>query len=70
MHNNYQVCPYCLNTPCHNFIYNNYPGYPYPHYPQYTPNCFPQFPNECGLLLKDYGSEPFVINIEEATTQN
>ncbi|MGI6227794.1 MAG: cupin domain-containing protein, partial [Peptococcales bacterium] len=42
----------------------------YPHYPQYTPNCFPQFPNECGLLLKDYGSEPFVINIEEATTQN
>jgi len=31
----------------------------------YCPKCPPQ-----GILLKDYGPEPFVVNIEEATLQN
>lgn len=54
-------CPYCMNTP----MYNGYKIYSYPYYrnaPQYNPEQF--------IRLKDYGPEPFVVNIEAATKQN
>ncbi|WP_053957704.1 cupin domain-containing protein [Inediibacterium massiliense] len=49
--------PYYVNTP----LYNDYRMYPYPYYNN--------DPNQC-IPLKDYGPQPFVINIEEATKQN
>jgi mannose-6-phosphate isomerase-like protein (cupin superfamily) len=58
--------------------------YPYPYYantPMYNPYFPSQFPNQhipfpCGgeygmsIKLKDYGPEPFAVNIEKATLQN
>ncbi len=72
MHNLYKPYPYpyYANTPMyssHN-MYNVYKAYPYPYRvntPMYSSNFSKQ-----SAKLKDYGSEPFVINIEEATTQN
>ncbi|QZY54525.1 cupin domain-containing protein [Crassaminicella profunda] len=66
MYNVYNLypCPYYINTP----MYNMYKTYPYPYYvniPMYSSNFSKQY-----TTLKDYGPEPFVINIEEATTQN
>ncbi len=54
-------CPYYVNKP----IYNGYKTYPYHFWnniPMYSPRKLP--------ILKDYGPEPFVINIDEATKQN
>lgn len=47
-------------------MYNNYNpnGYPSPCWPR-IPNYWRHFMN-----LRDYGPEPFVVNIEEATLQN
>ena len=68
--------PYFYNTPMMSPDMNNYPGYPsYPNYPynQETVNnpWALQFPGENGFVeLKDYGPNPFVININDATLQN
>ncbi|KJS80939.1 MAG: cupin [Peptococcaceae bacterium BICA1-8] len=63
-------CPYYANTLMYNQnnMYNGYEMYPYPYLfntPTYYPNYQDQF-----IKLKDYGPEPFVVNIEEATKQN
>lgn len=63
-------------------IYNNYNPYPYPYYQNpsmFYPYPYPYWanppmhhpgpPKHC-IELKDYGPEPFVVNIEEATKQN
>lgn len=59
MYNYYRPysCPYYVNPP----IYNGYGMYPYPYWNN-TPRQF--------IKLKDYGPEPFVINIEDVTKQN
>lgn len=67
-------------------IYNQYPGQftgQYPYYANYNPHnrmCpYPYWGNvpmynpthpRQHIILKDYGPEPFVVNIEEATKQN
>ena len=60
--NMYQ-CPYFANIP----IYNQNLCNPYPN--QYLP-CIEQTYNSKPIVLKDYGPNPFVVNIEEATKQN
>ena len=45
--------------------YSMYPYYPYFNSPMYNPHFSRQF-----TRLKDYGPNPFVINIDEATKQN
>ncbi|MDD4089355.1 MAG: cupin domain-containing protein [Tissierellia bacterium] len=68
--------PYYYNTPMINPDMNNYPGYPsYPNYPynhETVNNPWAlQYPGENGFVeLKDYGPNPFVININDATLQN
>jgi len=56
-------CPYFVNAP----MYNAYRAYPCPY-------CFntpmQSCPNQYTKHLMDYGPEPFVVNIEEATKQN
>ncbi|CAH2214812.1 cupin domain-containing protein [Tepidibacter aestuarii] len=64
MYNFYKpyIYPYYINTPMYN-LHNMY-KYPYPCWfnaPMYKK----QF-----IKLKDYGPEPFVVNIDEATKQN
>lgn len=72
MYNNYNPYPgpYCANIPMYNpyYRYGGYPIHPYPcwfnmpaHYPNYPRQFVP---------LKDYGPNPFVVNIEEAAKQN
>ena len=72
--------PYYVNTP----MYNSNKLYPCPYFvntPIYISDFWQQLPNqyisntdeaEDGTLiqLKDYGAEPFVVNINEATKQN
>jgi len=62
--------PYYGNTPMHNpnNMYNDYYHHPCPYYP-HPPMHYPCPPNH-HIKLKDYGPEPFVVNIEEATKQN
>ncbi|MBF8984735.1 cupin domain-containing protein [Lutibacter sp. B2] len=57
-------CPYYVNTP----MCNVYKTYPCPYYIN-TPMYNSDFPNQF-IELKDYGPEPFVVNIEEATKKN
>ncbi len=64
-YNDYSLCPYS-----HYFnaqMYNPY-GYPYSHWAN-VPVHYPGNPNPT-IKLKDYGPEPFVVDIEEATIQN
>lgn len=67
MYNDYRPCPYpyYFNMP----MYNPYMPYLYPRYgngPIYNnPNSWNNF-----IRLKDYGPEPFVVNIDDATEQN
>lgn len=69
--------PYFYNNPMINPDYmNNYMNtYPnYPNYP-YGENTYDpwalQYPSDNGFVeLKDYGPNPFVVNIEDATEQN
>ncbi len=51
-------------------MYNYYNAYPYP-YPYWynPPTNYPNYHHQL-IPLKDYGPEPFVFNIEEATKQN
>ena len=62
-------CPYYNSTQMYaSNIYNPYGIYPYPnwsYFPVYNPNLWNHIIN-----LRDYGPEPFVVNIEEATEQN
>lgn len=63
MYNFYKQCPKC-NTPMYN-PYNMFPN-PYWMNPQmYNQNVSNQF-----MQLKDYGPNPFVIDINKATKQN
>jgi len=72
MCDNYNPCPYpyYLNTPMYypNNMYNPYNNHLYPHWAN-TPMNYPDFWRQY-IILKDYGPEPFVVNIEEATKQN
>ena len=70
--------PYFYNNPMNPMSpdLSNYPKYPvYPDYPNnqeavYNPWSL-GYPGENGFVeLRDYGPNPFVINIEEATLQN
>ena len=73
-------CPYYVNTPMYN-VCKMYPC-PYCANPQmYNSHFFKHFTNQyipftdeaendVLIKLKDYGPEPFVVNIEEATKQN
>ncbi|MCX7920506.1 MAG: cupin domain-containing protein [Clostridia bacterium] len=77
--NMYQ-CPYNANTP----MYTAYNMYLCPYFantPMYNPDLWSQFPNQyipytnqtkasTPIILKDYGPNPFVVDIEEATKQN
>ncbi len=79
-------CPYNTNTSMYNSdnMYNAYKMYPCPYLvnnQMVNSNLWNQFPNQyipfpdgadpnVLIELKDYGSEPFVVNIEEATKQN
>ncbi|SMB80910.1 Mannose-6-phosphate isomerase, cupin superfamily [Desulfonispora thiosulfatigenes DSM 11270] len=71
MHNNYPMYPnpYCPNKPMCNPNNNCglYPMYPYPGW--YNTPYQPVQPEQ-PLKLKDYGPDPFVINIDKATKQN
>lgn len=62
-------CPYYNNTLMYNSnMYNDYMMYPYAYWanlPMYDPDFWKKL-----VELRDYGPEPFVINIEEATKQN
>lgn len=81
----YNRCPYYYNKQSmydSDNMYDQYKPYPYPRYvnrPMYTdwPDQFAnQFPladimnDECLMRLKDYGPEPFVVDINEVTKQN
>lgn len=56
-------CPYCVNTLMNNSDFS-----------KQIPNPYTPFPAETAgdslIKLKDYGPEPFVVNIEKATKQN
>lgn len=60
--------PYYINTPMYNMHNIYYRMYPYP-YRVNNPMHNSNFSNPF-TQLKDYGPEPFVINIDEATKQN
>lgn len=82
MYNNPRMypCPYDVNTP----MYMDYNMYQCPYYgntPVHNSNLWEQFPNQYfpymerpksnnPVVLKDYGPNPFVIDIEKATKQN
>ncbi len=65
MYNAYNMCqcPYFANTPMYNAdLWTQFPN-------QYLP--FMEQPKASNpIVLKDYGPNPFVVNIEEATKQN
>lgn len=79
-------CPYYVNMPMCNSdnMYNVYKMYPCPYFVNtlmYNSDFWKQSPNQyipctgqttagAQIELKDYGPEPFVVNIEEATKQN
>ncbi len=63
-------CPYHINKSLYypENMYNYYRMYPYPYWnntPSYNPNYRKQY-----TKLKDYGPEPFVVNIDEITKRN
>ncbi|WP_432363960.1 cupin domain-containing protein [Sporosarcina sp. UB5] len=59
--------PYCNNRPM--FHYGGQSGYWASPVMTQNPN-FRSSDGEAGILLKDYGDDPFVVNINEATKQN
>lgn len=79
-------CSNYVNTPMYNAdnLYNAYNIYQCPYFgnmPMYNPDLWKQLPNQyisytnqatavAPIILKDYGPEPFVVNIDEATKQN
>lgn len=72
MYNNYHSYPpHYYNASLYDpyALYGQTPHHDYNKAPGKTPACFPP-PDECFINLKDYGPEPFVINIEKATEYN
>ncbi len=82
MHNtpNMYQYPYNANTPMRN-AYNMYQCPYFANNPMYNPDLWSQFPNQylpymnqdkasTPIILRDYGPNPFVVDIEEATKQN
>lgn len=66
----YQV-PYYVNSSPYSYIGPpSYWTYPYGAISLNQPNSSPVSNSNNGVLLKDYGATPFVININEATKQN
>ncbi|AJA49075.1 mannose-6-phosphate isomerase [Clostridium pasteurianum DSM 525 = ATCC 6013] len=68
MYNTYNYYPYHYPYYVNTSIYNFYRAYPYPYLintPIYNPSHWREF-----TQLKDYGPNPFAVNIEEATRQN
>lgn len=77
-------CPYYVNTQMYSSdnIYNTYNQYPYfSNIPMYNPDFLNQYANQyisytdqgnagAPIQLKDYGPEPFAVNIEQAAKQN
>lgn len=63
-------CPYLMSTWMYNpnNMYNAFGGYPYSNY--FTPVQGYDYSDEFPVQLKDYGPEPFVVDIEEAAMQN
>ena len=67
-------CPYCDYNP--DGIYNDYRTYPCPYsYDHYVPvddemEDSSRLMGNVPIVLKDYGPQPFVVNINEATKQN
>lgn len=64
-------CPYCNHTSMYNLdYYNQY--IPFEAEVAYSQTSEPSQPkkNKCPIPLKDYGPQPFVINIEDAAKQN
>lgn len=57
------ACPCYINTPMYNPYHHSYP------YWASIPMYYPNYPKP-SIELRDYGPEPFVVNIEEATKQN
>lgn len=55
-------CQYCDRMQMNNYNYQN----------QYSDMYYPSYETEqmCPIRLKDYGPEPFVVNIHEAAKQN
>ncbi|WP_083761095.1 cupin domain-containing protein [Alkaliphilus metalliredigens] len=70
VNNTYQPYPYYADTPMYDpyTLYHIYGTYPYPYWGN-PPMYHPGPPKHC-IKLKDYGPEPFVLNIQEATKQN
>jgi hypothetical protein len=70
MYTAYQAspCPYYVSTPPYNsdIMYNGYSTYRCPYWNN-TPMNNSDFSK---IQLEDYGPQPFVVNIEEATKQN
>lgn len=68
----YNLYPYpsYVNTAmyCPNNMYKGCIMYLYPCW-SFPPTNYPNYPHQF-ITLKDYGPEPFVVNIEEATKQN
>lgn len=59
--------PYYANLPM--YYYGNTSGYwPVPN--EMPPVSNGHFCSNCGIVLRDYGANPFVININDATLQN
>jgi len=63
---NFYRCPYYFNIPYMNNMYYGNSMYPYPYWDN-DPN---KSNSRKPIVLKDYGPEPFVIDIEEATKEN
>ncbi|MBU5483294.1 cupin domain-containing protein [Clostridium sp. MSJ-11] len=77
MYNAYRThpCPYCVNTSMYNSDFSNHftnQYIPFTDEMEYDSRFdFSQSVMDNSLIeLKDYGPEPFVVNIEEATKQN
>lgn len=69
-YNHLYPCPYYANRPVYDpyNIYSEYGQYPYAYWGNW-PKCGQDYWDHF-IQLKDYGSEPFVTNIEKATKQN
>ncbi|WP_442599982.1 cupin domain-containing protein [Neobacillus sp. D3-1R] len=68
---NYYQYPYYVNAPMQNYG-NQYGNWTYPnpnvHTSRYDSHYYPN--NDSRVTLKDYGKQPFVVNINSATKQN
>lgn len=67
----YFRCPFLANASMYNpdSIYNYYNKHTLPCFAE-VENINPDIPVKANIPLKDYGPDPFVVNIEEATLQN